>query len=958
MGLKRQFDGAHRASEEKRAAAPSDQNPSANPNPNAKSTPLKRATADGTLSCAECRRLKFKCDRRWPCSKCRERNCAHLCPDNTLETRKVKTSSAKTDDALLQRIALLEKTVERFVGGTGDARPAAYGGDSQDARQSTTLASHASARPPLTGSYSADEERMQHAALHSLADAAIQPRESAESSYTTSNISPNRGIPISYQSAGPEALDSRGRGTLALSRDGRTYYVGPNAQSMYFARDTQRQEESDVHTRPGSPVPPVGNALGARGEPVASPYENDPGSTMIGTWTTPGICSPHSSSAIIAHLRPKLPSREQAKHLTDLYFINMIMWEPISRQEYDQSIFDLFYANTSVSCALEGNVEVDRTDQSALHPHRLAILFVVLSIGTIFDVRSAAEPEASREYYSYSWAALSLSNVTEAPSLEALIALHLIGFYLNSRRGGRYVESYWGISGLAMRLAIAMGLHRDPGTWNLPQPLTQRRRRVFWELWSLDCFRAIAFCRPPALFAHHMDVEAPQQWNMDDPFITANGVFHAMKCKINIINSGMLDQCLCSNKAEYSDILNYDAQFRAWLNSTPPQMQPTVVRPNGPSREDEAAFLAKAERDNARREAELSSSRPATIEAMRNDLQAHVHVFNCHQSLLLLHRAWFARELHRLDRTQDDSAYASKVRQSDSDPLTSPCAKSITTVLDAGASIIELVRSAFVQHTYAVLRQYYMWVAAFSAAAVQSLWVVRCPGHPLSKAALLSLEHATNLFTAGARLHETLSNPLNTLRRLLRKADLAIAVATGSIALRKGSLRAVQDGQEEDGDSGHRTRGTSSSDGEDGGELDLVGEETRLLSDRRISGSRADYRQQPGLRTGARRLPTSKTEDDSSRNAGRGSLHELVPTTPKGDPRSAVDTSQGLATLAYPLESLHSSAQDPNSGASYAPIDFDAESFAGLDDAGQLLNLLSRGLPWDGWDFPQIGAQF
>lgn len=274
-------------------------------------------------------------------------------------------------------------------------------------------------------------------------------------------------------------------------------------------------------------------------------------SKIIGAWTTPGIRSPHSSADIIAHLQSHLPSREQARRLTDVYFINMVMWDPISRDEYDQSVFDLFYAHGASSRSIDVASASDGSDQSALHPHRLAILFAVLSIGTIFDLESPAEPEASRKYYSYSWAALSLSNFTEAPSLEALIALHLIGFYLTSRRGGRYVESYWGISGLAMRLAIAMGLHRDPGTWNLPQQLTQRRRRVFWELWSLDSFRALAFCRPPALFAHHMDVKPPEQWDLESPFTSPNGIFHAMKCKINIINSGMLDECLCSNRAEY-----------------------------------------------------------------------------------------------------------------------------------------------------------------------------------------------------------------------------------------------------------------------------------------------------------------------------------------------------------------------------------------------------------------------
>ncbi|KAI0778884.1 hypothetical protein BD413DRAFT_512605 [Trametes elegans] len=35
------------------------------------------------VSCAECRRLKLRCDRKVPCETCTKRGCAALCPDGT-----------------------------------------------------------------------------------------------------------------------------------------------------------------------------------------------------------------------------------------------------------------------------------------------------------------------------------------------------------------------------------------------------------------------------------------------------------------------------------------------------------------------------------------------------------------------------------------------------------------------------------------------------------------------------------------------------------------------------------------------------------------------------------------------------------------------------------------------------------------------------------------------------------
>ncbi|KAF8895145.1 hypothetical protein BD779DRAFT_704109 [Infundibulicybe gibba] len=51
----------------------------ANKKPGGKKTPL---------SCCECRRLKLKCDRSFPCASCKKRGCAEICPDGVLVSGK------------------------------------------------------------------------------------------------------------------------------------------------------------------------------------------------------------------------------------------------------------------------------------------------------------------------------------------------------------------------------------------------------------------------------------------------------------------------------------------------------------------------------------------------------------------------------------------------------------------------------------------------------------------------------------------------------------------------------------------------------------------------------------------------------------------------------------------------------------------------------------------------------
>ena len=62
---------------------------------------VRRTSGRGPLSCAECRRLKLKCDRVWPCTPCQRRGCSAICPDGMQELV-LRTNEMGTDDGGLQ----------------------------------------------------------------------------------------------------------------------------------------------------------------------------------------------------------------------------------------------------------------------------------------------------------------------------------------------------------------------------------------------------------------------------------------------------------------------------------------------------------------------------------------------------------------------------------------------------------------------------------------------------------------------------------------------------------------------------------------------------------------------------------------------------------------------------------------------------------------------------------------
>ncbi|KAL0956431.1 hypothetical protein HGRIS_002579 [Hohenbuehelia grisea] len=81
----------------------------------------------GKLSCAECTRLKLKCDRQIPCGSCAKRGCESVCPNGTLSFGKGRQMIIANTGQLHQqvksmgeRIQLLEEALSAFQTSVSD----------------------------------------------------------------------------------------------------------------------------------------------------------------------------------------------------------------------------------------------------------------------------------------------------------------------------------------------------------------------------------------------------------------------------------------------------------------------------------------------------------------------------------------------------------------------------------------------------------------------------------------------------------------------------------------------------------------------------------------------------------------------------------------------------------------------------------------------------------------------
>ncbi|UKZ45885.1 hypothetical protein TrVGV298_000078 [Trichoderma virens] len=107
-------------------------------------------------------------------------------------------------------------------------------------------------------------------------------------------------------------------------------------------------------------------------------------------------------------------------------------------------------------------------------------------------------------------------DILEVGSLTMVQALTLISNYQQKRDKPNSAYSY---SGLAARMAMALGLHKDFQGWKIPPLSMEIRRRVWWTLSIFDIGATITFGRPQVCPFNGVDISLPM--NVHDKDLTA-----------------------------------------------------------------------------------------------------------------------------------------------------------------------------------------------------------------------------------------------------------------------------------------------------------------------------------------------------------------------------------------------------------------------------------------------------
>ncbi|GLB35345.1 putative fungal specific transcription factor [Lyophyllum shimeji] len=624
----------------------------------------------GELSCAECRRLKLRCDKKVPCTSCSRRGCESICPCGILSAGQGTRFILADTEQLHRKIADMSHRIRQLE-------------DALAILQSTV-----------------SDER--HPLLHDdLLKIKFGP-EARDARHTSSTSGTEQAM--------AQSIDALG--TLTLGDSGEMKYFGRSAgsETLMMAGEDSADEGDDE-------VPAV--ALGPEIETLANLF--------------PFTKRKRSSAKTIALLESHLPPQERALSLCDSYLKHAAnFFRPIKRDELYDSFMPGIYKAASASRESPG-VVTDESDSarggpeaSKNTPHALATLYFLFALGALLDLTLAPYNAEAEHYYELARAALSLRVVFDAPQLDTVQAVGLMATY-HCLAGKKYSrDSAWCVMSFAAKLAQAIGLHRDPARWNMDAKTVQKRRMLFWEVFSADLSHSLALGRPPAMNLAYIDCDFPtdEEATLSDEGELHGGFWQMKYAFARDMFLAVADTTLVAKSPSYTTILNLDRKVREI--SFPTSFKPYVRREDG----EEAYFSSSLSLQG------FYASQHRTV------------------TMLYLHRSFFAQAM--LDYP--------------SNPLLSPFAPSFLTAYRCASIIIKASAHQFDRCAEMAMRVWFLMYHTFSAAIIVGTVVTRSPNSSVASSALDDLNRAVELFERTAVQSQRARVALGVLHKLKEKA--------------------------------------------------------------------------------------------------------------------------------------------------------------------------------------------
>ncbi|KAJ5113711.1 hypothetical protein N7456_002245 [Penicillium angulare] len=459
--------------------------------------------------------------------------------------------------------------------------------------------------------------------------------------------------------------ETNGVGTLVVNSDGRSKFIGQSASYQWLRDETNENQE----TRSASP------ALTRLSLSDGFPFQ---GNSLVDFPT----------------LWSHLPPNEEAMYLVGC-FNRHIAWvgSPILEEDL-LAVVRWLYSLAGVT-----------PSQPSMASQLLALVFIVLALGSFLNTEVSSEDPACMEFYRLAQQCLVLGNFLVHNSLTTVQTLSLMSKF-SAYAGMRDVA--WQIRGMANRIMLAIGLHRDGKSWNLSTKDLNNRRRTFWENYSTDVLISSNWDRPSGLNADMFDTSFPDDYNEGTGF-------EKLRCRLATLAQEALHEGLkvCSSYENLKQIWRKTLQLEAEI--------PFHLR-------NRAALSLMVSRYSTL--AEVEANTPPPSRNLRLVFQSHDLIDVASTLILSMFRPYFVHA------TQE------------SDPTTSIYGEAYLAVIERSSMLIANLRSLHSTFPLVSTRHWFYWNHAFSGAVSMATICMANPGGPLVDQALNELNSIISLYTS------------------------------------------------------------------------------------------------------------------------------------------------------------------------------------------------------------------
>nr|XP_036574332.1 transcriptional regulatory protein C139.03-like protein 10 [Colletotrichum truncatum]KAF6780747.1 transcriptional regulatory protein C139.03-like protein 10 [Colletotrichum truncatum] len=432
-------------------------------------------------SCVTCRRRKVRCDKQMPCSNCRRAviQCIFPAPGRAPRRPRPKDpnappkNSSEREVELMKRLRKLEGIVEELSGqievesgtGSNSGRQNSSTGDSPDTQGND----FSSERAGSTQSGSAGVAALKEAVAPVRMDTDSEPKR-----------------PMDHRQSGV----SRSFGRLVMHDKGRTSrYVS----SAFWSKLNDEIDELRERMRT---MDEESDESENEETPDGSPLQDNDASADHHAF----ILGYRSSDVDLRKLHP-LPSQIP------------FMWQVY--QENVEPLLKILHIPT-----MEKLIRDMRRNIDELTPGNEALLFSIYYAA----ITSMEDEEVEKNFGSkkeemlsqYRFAleqALAKANFLNTSDMVVLQAFVMFLTLVRRQDDTRFC---WTLTGLAIRIAQGLGIHRDGTHFNLPPFETEMRRRLWWSICTLDLRSAEELGSDLTIIDRSFDTELPSNINDSD----------------------------------------------------------------------------------------------------------------------------------------------------------------------------------------------------------------------------------------------------------------------------------------------------------------------------------------------------------------------------------------------------------------------------------------------------------